>query len=84
MGIGKQLLLLSVLIFLIVGSVLITLVNYSMRKHAIHDAEQKALVLLERNLATHAYFNDRLKPKVFEITDAIMPIAATINGNART
>ena len=51
----------------LIGAVLVVfMVNQSMRKEAISDARQKTHMLLERNLATHHYFNQNLKPKLFE------------------
>ncbi|MCI5138997.1 MAG: DUF3365 domain-containing protein, partial [Candidatus Electrothrix sp. AR1] len=41
-------------------------VNVHEREQAVAEAEVKAKIILDRNLATHAYFSHRLKPKVFE------------------
>ncbi len=40
-------------------------VNHTMKKKALEDAREKSLLLLERNLAIHAYFTHRLKPFLF-------------------
>jgi signal transduction histidine kinase/CheY-like chemotaxis protein len=37
-----------------------------MRNEALSSAEEKANILLERNLATHHYFSSDLKPKIFD------------------
>ena len=37
-----------------------------MKSHAQAEAREKAMILLERNLATHTYFSHQLKPDLFE------------------
>lgn len=46
-------------------------VNYVQKRQADAFAEKKSLILLRHNLAFHSYFNNRLKPKVFALTDGI-------------
>ena len=65
---------------LIIGAILIAagfaavwFVNYQMRAQALQEAEHKALIILNHNLAVHTYFSHRLKPKVFEVADKVMP-----------
>ncbi len=45
----------------------VSLVNASLRRDAIKDAERLADVLLEKNLATHTYFTHTLQPPVYEL-----------------
>ncbi|MCI5125863.1 MAG: DUF3365 domain-containing protein, partial [Candidatus Electrothrix sp. AR5] len=45
-------------------------VNVHGREQAVAEAEVKAKLILDRNLATHAYFSHSLKPKVFELTQS--------------
>lgn len=60
--------------FYIVAAVLaVLLVNSAMRREALREAEAKALIILNRNLATHRYFSEQLKPKVFELSDPFRP-----------
>ncbi|MDZ7759874.1 MAG: DUF3365 domain-containing protein [Desulfovermiculus sp.] len=54
-------------IFLVAGVILIVLVNFSMRQQALEEAQSKARIILDRNLATHTYFTHQLKPSVFEL-----------------
>ncbi len=68
-SIGTQLFGISSLIFFLIGIILILIVNQSMKKHALHEAEEKSLIILNRNLATHTYYTHRLKPLLFELTE---------------
>ncbi len=54
--------------FALAGLAAILAVNLQMRSYALEGAEAKALVLLNRNLATHHYFSSQLKPLLFEQT----------------
>jgi len=56
------------LIFIVVAATVIVLVNHTMRQQALAEAEAKAHILLDRNLATHSYFSQILKPNLFEWT----------------
>ncbi len=49
------------------------LVNHNDRMLALHEAEDKAMILLNRNLATHAYFSTELKPGVLELAGGRLP-----------
>jgi signal transduction histidine kinase/ActR/RegA family two-component response regulator len=57
--------------FGIISAFMIFLVYHQARSQALIEAETKARLILDRNLATHHYFSEHLKPKVFELTDAI-------------
>ena len=59
--------------FLIVGVISVLSVNSSMRRQALQEAEEKARLILDRNLAIHTYYSHDLKPGIFELTDPIMP-----------
>lgn len=47
--------------------------NHSRRQQALREAKSKALIILNHNLAIHTYFSHQLKPKVFKVTDAVVP-----------
>ena len=55
--------------FVLVGGAVIGLVNYHMRQYALEEAEAKARIILDRNMATHTYFSHQLKPALFEWSD---------------
>lgn len=60
-------LLLSIcLMILIVGLCMIFVINWRMKIHAQEDAREKAMIMLERNLAIHTYFSHQLKPILFK------------------
>ncbi len=58
------------LVFVLAAVLIVALVNYQMRQQALAEAGAKAQLLLDRNLATHAYFSHQLKPKVFPLVPA--------------
>ncbi len=59
---------LCILIYFVMGaSLTIFLVNRSMRQQALQEAESKARIILDRNMATHTYFSSILKPKVKDL-----------------
>ncbi len=55
-------------IFIIAAVITVVLVRGNMRQQALAEAESKARITLERNLAIHTYFTHNLKPKLFELT----------------
>jgi hypothetical protein len=57
--------------FIAVATLLIYMVNREQREQALIQAESKARVMLDRNLATHTYFTRQLKPNVMELTEPI-------------
>ena len=59
--------------FLTVGFIIVFLLNYQMKHLALIEAESKARIILDRNLATHTYFTHQLKPKLFKLIDPIVP-----------
>ncbi len=54
------------LIFILVAPLIVFLVNSNMKQQALAEAESKARLLLDRNLATHTYFTKDLKPRLFD------------------
>lgn len=50
---------------------LINVVKIQGQEQALLEAETKAQLILERNLAIHAYFSHTIKPKVFELTEPV-------------
>ncbi len=59
-------------IYLAASIIIVALVNYSMRKQALIEAESKALMLLNHNLAVHQYIQE-LKPKLFSWSESFRP-----------
>ena len=64
--ISIRLLLSICLIVLITGICSISVINWRMKMHAREEAREKAMILLNRNLATHTYFSHQLKPTLFK------------------
>ncbi|MCX5863721.1 MAG: DUF3365 domain-containing protein [Deltaproteobacteria bacterium] len=61
-------------IFFILASVVVVfLVREAMRKQALVEAQAKAMILLDRNMATHDYFTNKLKPAVFALSEKYRP-----------
>lgn len=54
------------LIIAITGVCSILVTNWRMKTHAREEAREKAMILLDRNLATHTYFSHQLKPVLFK------------------
>lgn len=54
------------LIIAIAGVCSILAINWRMKTHAREEAREKAMILLDRNLATHTYFSHQLKPVLFK------------------
>ncbi len=55
-------------IFVVSALLSISIVKYGMRHQSLREAEAKARILLDRNMATHTYFSKILKPKLLELT----------------
>ncbi|MBI4773866.1 MAG: DUF3365 domain-containing protein [Deltaproteobacteria bacterium] len=72
MRVGTRFLLITVAIFLISTAAMVLWVSHQMRQQALKEAESKARILLERNLATHTYFTHQLKPAVFKAVEGIL------------
>jgi len=64
-----QLLMISIGVVFVLGAILnIILVIFSMRQQSLLEAEAKAQILLDRNMATYTYFSKMMKPKLLEWT----------------
>jgi len=57
------------LVFVAAAIVIVVLVSYAMRQQALAEAKSKARILLDRNLAVHAYFSQIMKPNLFKWTE---------------
>lgn len=57
------------IIFVLITALILLLVNQSMKQQALAEAEAKARILIDRNLATHTYFSHVLKPNLFAWTE---------------
>ena len=55
-------------VFVIAAAIVVITVNYGMRQQALVEAQSKARIILDRNLATHAYFSQIMKPSIFAWT----------------
>ncbi len=53
------------IVFIIAAVIIVIIVNYSMRQQALIEAQAKARIILDRNLATHTYFSQIMKPSIF-------------------
>ena len=51
---------------------IVFMIYHSIQRLALEEAERKALILLNRNLAVHAYFSHQLKPGLFKFTDPFL------------
>jgi PAS domain S-box-containing protein len=58
------------IVFLIAAVIAVISVNDGMRRQALMEAESKARIILDRNLATHTYFTKIMKPKIFKWTES--------------
>jgi PAS domain S-box-containing protein len=59
-------------IYLVASIIIVILVNYEMRKQAFNEAESKALMLLNHNLAAHQYLQE-MKLKLFSWSESFRP-----------
>ncbi len=55
-------------VFIIAAVIIVLTVNYNMRQQALVEAQSKAGIILDRNLATHTYFTHVMKPRIFAWT----------------
>jgi diguanylate cyclase (GGDEF)-like protein/PAS domain S-box-containing protein len=51
--------------FTVAAIVVVATVNRTMRQQALVEAQAKARIILDRNLATHTYFSHIMKPSIF-------------------
>ena len=59
------------IVFLIAAVIAVISVNDGMHRQALMEAESKARIILDRNLATHTYFTKIMKPSIFECTKSL-------------
>jgi len=59
--------------FILASVVVVFLVRQAMREQALVEAQAKAMILLDRNMATHDYFTNKLKPAVFALSEKYRP-----------
>ena len=53
------------IVFIIAAVIVVMSVNDSMHRQALIEAQSKARIILDRNLATHTYFSQIMKPSIF-------------------
>jgi PAS domain S-box-containing protein len=59
-----------VILHFLAGLTFIFLSHRQLRRQAMAEAEAKAAIILDHNLAIHTYFSHQLKPKLFKLMDA--------------
>ncbi|MBA4417322.1 MAG: hypothetical protein C0392_05365 [Syntrophus sp. (in: bacteria)] len=57
------------IVFIIAAVIVVVTVNYNMHQQALSEAQSKARIILDRNLATHTYFSKIMKPSIFAWTE---------------
>ena len=62
-----------VILHFLAGLTFIFLSHRQLRRQAIAEAEAKAAIILDHNLAIHTYFSHQLKPKLFELVETSLP-----------
>ena len=72
MKISNRMLITFGTIYIVASIIIVALVNYDMRKQALIEAESKALMLINHNLAIHNYLQG-LKPKLFSWSEPFRP-----------
>lgn len=65
--------LVIVILHFLAGLTFILLSHRQLRRQAMAEAEAKAAIILDHNLAIHTYFSRQLKPKLFELIEASSP-----------
>ncbi len=73
MKVGQSFLLAGLILFFIAAGTAVWLIHGRSHTQALQEAEAKAALLLERNLATHTYFTHQLKPSVFKLVEGLVP-----------
>ncbi len=58
-----------VALFSMIAAITFFLVQTNLHAISISDAEERARLILDKNLATHNYFNNILKPAIFNLID---------------
>ncbi|MGD9941168.1 MAG: DUF3365 domain-containing protein, partial [Clostridia bacterium] len=65
--------LVFVMLFMVTIGFVSLFVDAVMREQALEEAESKARILLDRNLAIHSFYTEILKPRLFELTEPFLP-----------
>ncbi|HAY21984.1 MAG TPA: hypothetical protein DCY27_07430 [Desulfobacterales bacterium] len=73
MKISTRLFTVMTICYGIIAVLFIYCINHQMRRQALVEAESKASLLLSRNYATHTYFSQNLKPRLFAWTAPFHP-----------
>ncbi len=71
MKISTRLFIVNGIFLILTSAAIVALVNYSMRQHALAEAESKINIMADQYFAVHTYFSQKLKPAIFELTDSI-------------
>ncbi|KAF0218503.1 MAG: signal transduction histidine kinase nitrogen specific [Geobacteraceae bacterium] len=58
--------------FIATAIALVIITSHHQREEALGEAEEKALLILNHNLAIYKYFNEDLKPKLFTLSNQYM------------
>ncbi len=78
-GIIASTILFVTVLFVISAAAIVLIVHAEVRERAFDDAYARADLLISRNLAIHSYFNEELKPELFDVSgvyfdeDSFMP-----------
>lgn len=64
MNISRVIIVTTCAVFLVGAALNILLVAQAMRQQSLREAEAKAKILLDRNMATHEYFSRVMKPRL--------------------
>jgi len=56
-----------VVVYLLVSLALVVIVNQNTKHQALADAERYSRLILDRNVVTHAYFNNVMKTSMYEL-----------------
>ncbi|MFO7981861.1 MAG: DUF3365 domain-containing protein, partial [Desulfuromonadales bacterium] len=67
--ISRLISVLLIIVFLLAATLTILLSSAHLRREAVRNAESRARLLLDRNLATHHYFTERIKPCVHALLE---------------
>lgn len=65
--------LVFIMLFMVTIGFVSLFVDTVMRDQALEEAESKAHILLDRNLAIHSFYTEILKPRLFELTEPFLP-----------
>ena len=66
-----RIVVLIILFFSVTTLAVLYFVSDMARANTLREAEEKAKIILQRNLATHRYFTEKLKPALFELTESL-------------